>query len=157
MLTVVVLPFVPVTVSHGAAPVSGRIRQASSTSPQTGMPAASAATRSGLGGPPARRGDDEVDGPVRHTGGMALAEAHVDPEDVQDAGPLVDQPRAARLALVDHGDGRPAVGQGVGRGEPADAQAGDEHPQPGPVRVAVGQARSGFVAVGHAVPTTHSA
>ena len=38
MLTVVVLPLVPVTVIHGAAPTRGRIRQASSTSPQTGMP-----------------------------------------------------------------------------------------------------------------------
>ena len=46
MLTVVVLPLVPVTVSHGAAPSWARIRQASSTSPHTGMPCAWAATRS---------------------------------------------------------------------------------------------------------------
>ncbi len=55
--TVVVLPLVPVTASQGAgSPVaaSGRRRcQASSTSPQTGTPAASAAAKSGLlGGQP---------------------------------------------------------------------------------------------------------
>ena len=38
--TVVVLPLVPVTASHGAAPRPARSRQASSTSPHTGMPAA---------------------------------------------------------------------------------------------------------------------
>ena len=48
--TVVVLPLVPVTVSQGAAPLGGRIRHASSTSPQTGMPAAAAAASSGWSG-----------------------------------------------------------------------------------------------------------
>ena len=45
--TVVVLPLVPVTVSHGAAPACGRIRHASSMSPHTGMPASAAASRTG--------------------------------------------------------------------------------------------------------------
>ncbi len=51
--TVVVLPLVPVTASHGAACAGSRSRQASSTSPQTGMPRSRAATSSGaLGGNP---------------------------------------------------------------------------------------------------------
>ena len=48
--TVVVLPLVPVTVSQGAAPSRGRSRQASSTSPHTGMPVAAAAASSGWSG-----------------------------------------------------------------------------------------------------------
>src|SRR5450759_5411547 len=38
ILTVVVLPLVPVIVIHGAAPDEARMRHASSTSPQTGIP-----------------------------------------------------------------------------------------------------------------------
>src|SRR6516225_3791941 len=51
--TVVVLPLVPVTPSHSCRPPpgsAGRSRQASSTSPITGMPAAAAAATSGLPG-----------------------------------------------------------------------------------------------------------
>src|SRR3954452_15873181 len=47
MVTVVVLPFVPVTASQGAAPVAGRIRQASSTSLQTGTPRPDASASTG--------------------------------------------------------------------------------------------------------------
>ncbi len=50
MVTVVVLPLVPVTVSHGAAPVAGRIRQASSTSLHTGTPAPAAPASTGWSG-----------------------------------------------------------------------------------------------------------
>ncbi|WP_368074043.1 hypothetical protein [Brevibacterium sp. CS2] len=46
IVVVVVLPFVPVTTSQGAA-FAPRTRQASSTSPMTGMPAARAARSSG--------------------------------------------------------------------------------------------------------------
>ncbi len=50
--TAVVLPLVPVSASHGAAP-SGRSRQASSTSPITSIPASAAAASSGwCGGQP---------------------------------------------------------------------------------------------------------
>ena len=49
ILTVVVLPFVPVRASHSGAP-GRRSRQASSTSPTTSTPAAAAATSSGLSG-----------------------------------------------------------------------------------------------------------
>ena len=41
---------IPVIVSHGAGPPSARIRQASSTSPQTGVPACAAASSSGWSG-----------------------------------------------------------------------------------------------------------
>src|SRR4051812_18236995 len=50
IVTVVVLPLVPVTASHGAAPVAGRIRQASSTSLQTGTRAAAAPASTGWSG-----------------------------------------------------------------------------------------------------------
>ena len=59
-----------------------------------------------------------------------------------------------------------ALGERIGRGEAADGEPGDEHAQPGPVGVAVRQARPGLVVVdagivrkilGHADPTTHSA
>jgi hypothetical protein len=50
MRTVVVLPLVPVMANHGAGSVRGRSRQASSTSPHTGTPAARAAANSGLVG-----------------------------------------------------------------------------------------------------------
>ena len=52
----------------------------------------------------------------------------------------------------------------VGRGEPADAQPGDDDAQPGPGGVAVGQPADAVGAVGsrgevlaHQAPTTHSA
>ena len=48
--TVVVLPLVPVTHSHGAAVSGSRSRQASSTSPHTGMPRAAAWASSGAVG-----------------------------------------------------------------------------------------------------------
>src|SRR3954451_18517920 len=93
MFTVVVLPLVPVTVSQGAAPVFARIRQASSTSPQTGMPRAAASSSIGWVRPPPRGGDDEVDVLGRHAGGVLLTLADGDAEDVEDVGPLVVGPR----------------------------------------------------------------
>src|SRR3954454_14165015 len=48
--TVVVLPLVPVTASHGVSWAGSRSRQASSTSPQMGMPRARAWASSGASG-----------------------------------------------------------------------------------------------------------
>src|SRR3954454_1347378 len=48
--TVVVLPFVPVTASHGVSWSGSRSRQASSTSPHTGMPREAACASNGASG-----------------------------------------------------------------------------------------------------------
>ncbi len=156
--TVVVLPLVPVTVSHGAAPSRGRSRQASSTSPQTGMPAAAAAASSGWSG--------------RHPGEVTTRSTGVSGRAATASGPCWSRaPRMSRIRArsditepggrcrrVDDGDLGPALEQGVGGGEPAHAEAGDEHPQPGPVGVAVGEARDPVGGgAAHPAPTTHSA
>ena len=155
MLTVVVLPLVPVTVSHGAAPSWARMRQASSTSPHTGMPAVAAASMSGsCGGTPGEVTTSSVPGGGSTT--CSGPEADVDVEDLEDRRALAD-----RLGLVagDRRDARAAVGEGVGRREAGDAEADDEDVDPGPVGVAVGQALARLVerVEAHWDPTTHSA
>ncbi len=65
---------------------------------------------------------------------------------------------AAGWRRVDDGDLGAALEQGVGRGEPAHPEAGDEHAQPRPVGVAVGEPRDPVGgAAAHPAPTTHSA
>lgn len=90
---------------------------------------------------------------------MRRPEEHVDAEDVEDVGSLVDQPTLTRGFGVHDADPSAAFGEGVGGGEPADAQAGDEDVQAGPVSVAVGQAGARFVGVevAHVAPTTPTA
>ena len=70
--TVVVLPLVPVTASHGAAASGSRSRHASSTSPQTGIAALGGLGEQRRGRLPARRGDDQVDVVGQHAGRARL-------------------------------------------------------------------------------------
>ena len=164
--TVVVLPLVPVTTSQGAAPCWGRIRQASSTSPQTGMPRRRRLGEHRLVRAPARGGDDEVDLLRRHTGDGVGAERQPGAEDVEDAGLLGHRRPVGGDGPVDDENVGPALEEGIRGGEPADAEPGHEHRQAGPARVPVGQpgepvrGRLGLRTgggVGHPVPTTHSA
>ena len=135
--TVVVLPLVPVTVSHGAAPTRGRIRQASSTSPQTGMPAAAAATSSGVvGRQPGEVTTSSV--PSRHGDQVLGADPHVDAEDVQDVRPLAD--RVGRVGASTAVTCAPRSASASAAAKPLTPRPGHEHPQAGPVGVAVGQA-----------------
>ena len=110
--TVVVLPLVPVTASQGAACSGSRSRQASSTSPQTGMPRARGLGEQRRGRRPAGRGDDQVDVVGQHVG-RARLEPDVDAEDLQQRRPsrafssLVDSssavtpaPRCVRLSAA---------------------------------------------------------
>ena len=86
MVTVVVLPFVPVMPSQ-AGPSAACMRRASSTSLHTGMPRAAAAGEQGLVGAPAGRGDDEVDLAVLGQGaGVLGAEAELRPEHLRGSG-----------------------------------------------------------------------
>ncbi len=162
--TVVVLPFVPVTVSHGAAPSRGRIRQASSTSPHTGMPRAAASARSGWSG--------------RHPGEVTTRSTSAAGIPATAEGPKASRaPRMSRMCAfwamtdplrrvgaVDDEDVGPALEEGVGRGEAAEPQPGDDDAQPRPAGVTVGQPGEPILATGtrlggagHAAPTTHSA
>jgi hypothetical protein len=103
--------------------------------------------------PPAGRGDDDVRrraADVRQRRRVVLAEADVDAEDVEHLAALL---LARPVAAVEQDHPRAALDQRVGRGEPGHADAGDDDPQPGPVRVPVRQLRE---EPGH-VPTTHSA
>src|SRR6478609_9464467 len=133
MLTVVVLPLVPVTVSHGAAPSRARMRQASSTSPHTGMPAVAAASISGsCGGTPGEVTTSSVPG-----GGSATCSG----------------PRRTSTSRISR------IVERVGGGEAGHAEPDDEDVDPRPVGVAVGQSLAGFVerVEAHWDPTTHSA
>ena len=142
-------------VSQGAGPTSARIRQASSTSPQTGMPACAAASEQRLVRAPPRGGDDEVGEPaVRHTRDVLGAEAHVHAEDVEDAGPLPQRGVGVGVAAVHGHHPRAALVQRVGRGEAADTEPGHDHADAAPVGAAAGQA---VEPPAHAAPTTHSA
>jgi hypothetical protein len=103
-LTVVVLPLVPVTVSQGAAPVPARIRQASSTSPQTGMPYAAASSEQRV----VRRHPGEVTtrsnaGGAGHPGAGdgVRAEAEVGAEDVRIWARSSTMPSRRRAPAVD--------------------------------------------------------
>ena len=161
-----VLPLVPVMVIQGAAPDWARIRHASSTSPQTGMPRAAAASSSGWSG----RKPGEVTTssmPSGTSSGVLGAQPDVDVQDLQDPGAFAD---GFGGVGADGGDDGAAVRERVGGREPADAEAGDQDPQRRPVGVAVGEVASapaGLVAgIGvvsaHdrgliAAPTTHSA
>ena len=120
---VVVLPLVPVTTSHGVSWSGSRSRQASSTSPQTGMPRSRACASSGELGPPARRGDQDVD-VVGQRRGAAGAEPDGRAEHLEQLGLLGLLVPLGRL--VERGDRRPEVGQVVGGGEPGDAEPGDD-------------------------------
>ena len=101
--TVVVLPLVPVTHSHGAACSGSRSRQASSTSPQTGMPRSRACASSGAVGFQPGRGDEQVD-VVGQRRGRARAEADVGAEHLEQLGLLGRSLPAAAVGLVERGD-----------------------------------------------------
>ena len=136
--TVVVLPLVPVMVSQSAVlrPLRSRTRQASSTSPQTGMWARAAAASRAWSGPPARGGDDQVRlCTVDFGDGLHGVLAQ------QDVGGA-DDPQGVRLRLRrgagggvhdDHAGAK--FDQRVGGGEAGDPDAGDDDPQSGPVGV----------------------
>ena len=124
--TVVVLPLVPVTVSQGAAPSCARSRQASSTSPHTGMPARGRRGEQRLVGAPSRRGDDEVDGGRGQRGDGVLAEREAGAEDVEDAGPLGHERALGGLRAVDDEDVDAPLEQRVGGREAADPEPGDD-------------------------------
>jgi hypothetical protein len=132
------------------------------------MPCAAASANTGWVGRQPGEGDDEIDGPIRrHTGGVFRPEPDVDAEDGEDLGALVDRSGCSRRTGIDDGDDGPALPQRIGRGEAADPQACDEHPQTRPVGVAVGEARARLITVvdrisevlqlAHVEPTTHSA
>lgn len=74
---------------------------------------------------------------------MLGTEAEVGAEDVEDLGPLTEGGVGLGVTGIDGDDMGTALEQRIGRGEAADTEPGDEHAQPGPVGVAVGQ-------VGHA-------
>ncbi len=130
MSVVVVLPFVPVTTSQGAA--SGpRSRQASSSSPHTGTPASRAATITGARG--GRPGD---------TTRTSAPSGSVSPSPRRIVAPTTSRiARALALALavggVDHRHPGAQVEQLVGCGEPGDADARDDGVDAAPVRPAL--------------------
>jgi hypothetical protein len=117
-------------------------------------------------GPPARRGDDQVQqrwcvraALPRQGADVLLAQADLRAEDRQDLGSLVDGLSGAGCGTVDDGHVGAAFQQRVGRREPADPEPGDDDPQPRPIGVAMGQTRARLVGVqlDHVAPTTHSA
>ena len=151
----VVLPLVPVMVSHGAGPTAARIRQASSTSPQTGMPAARGREQQRLvgrhpGEVMTRSGAAPSGIPATCSG----AQPHVHPEDVEDAGPLPQRGVGVGVGAVDGHHPRTALVQRVGRREAADTQTCHHHAHTTPVGAAAGQT---VEPPAHAAPTTHSA
>jgi hypothetical protein len=101
------------------------------------------------------RGDDEL-GSLGRLDDVLRPEPDVHIEDLEDARPFRDG--VGHVAA----DGRHpgfALRERVGRGKARHPEPDDEHPQPGPVRVAVGEPLPGLVGrvEGHCEPTTHSA
>ena len=151
--TVVVLPLVPVIVSQGAAPSRARIRQASSTSPQTRIPAA-AADQQGLVRASRARSPR---GRLRPPGRAAAARpgAHFDVQDLEDLG----APAAAGRAPAPRRRREPPAP----RSASASAAAKPLMPRPATSTRRPDQAASRWVRVRdvttgrHAPPTTHSA
>ena len=146
--TVVVLPFVPVTASHGAGCSGSRSRQASSTSPQTGIPRSTAWASNGA------EGDQPGEVTTRSTSSGSSAvepgpRRTVGTQDLQQGGLLAT---VARLGLVEGGHPRAEVGQVVRRGEAGDTHARDDGTDTAPVAGAT----ESVDRVGH-TPATHSA
>ena len=155
MSTVVVLPLVPVMVSHGRGADLGAHPPGQLDLAPDGDAGLRGRREQRLVGPPPRGGDDEVGRrTVRHTGHVLGAEAHVHAEDVEDAGPLAEGGVDLGVSAVDRDDARAALVQGVGRGEAADPEPGHDDADAAPVGAAAGQA---VEPPAHAAPTTHSA
>ncbi|CAM5528815.1 hypothetical protein SALBM311S_02256 [Streptomyces alboniger] len=126
--TVLVLPLVPVTASQGAAsrPPRPRSRQASSTSPQTGTPACTAAANSGLSGfqPGVVTMSSVPCGRVAPSPRRTVM-----PRASSSAAWAQDQ---LVVAVVDRDDGAESV-QRLGRRDAGDAESGDGDAFPLPV------------------------
>ena len=155
MPTVVVLPLVPVTVSHGAAPSAARMRQASSTSPQTGMPAVAAASMSGsCGGTPGEVTTSWVPagGSCTCSGPRRTSTSRISRIVARSViASVTSRDTAVTLA--------PRSASASAAGEAGDSEPDDEHVDPGPVGIAVGQPLPRLVGrvERHCDPTTHSA
>ena len=164
--TVVVFPLVPVMVSQSAVlrPFRSRTRQASSTSPQTGMWArAAAASRDWSGRHPGdvtiRSGFwPSIFGTDSH--GFLAQQDICRPDDPERVG--LGQCLGAGGGVNDNHPGA-EFDQGVGGREAGDADAGDHYPEPGPVGIPADQVleprragERGGNRTGHR-STTHSA
>ncbi len=140
MVTVVVLPLVPVSVSHGAAPCARRIRHASSTSPQIGIPAPAAAASIGWSG--------RQPGEVTTTSAAAPATcgrpsatpspSWTSASSTAKTAARSDADRSVELAPPTTTPGA-TLEQGVRGREPADPDTCHDDPEPRPVGVGMGQ------------------
>ncbi|WKV16775.1 hypothetical protein LP422_22855 [Janibacter limosus] len=88
-----------------------------------------------------------------------VARVQLGVEDVEDLGPLGHlRPVLGRLGVDDAHVGA-VLEQGIGCGEAADPETGDDDAQTAPVSLAAGQARQScipWVGTAHGAPTTHS-
>ena len=95
-------------------------------------------------GAKAGRGHHEL-GALGHVEQVLSAQTDIHIQNLQDAGAFLDDRGGVR---TDHGDESTALGKCVGRREPADAEAGHQDVQRGPVGISMGevaQPLTGFI------------